>query len=407
MAVLACVLLGAFLTAAQAAPADGVKQKEENSSDTSKEVSDTGTGHTGKYDGTFNVPSAFSEDLISEDDLYQLAAGLSTTRTFDAIDGILGSNFYYVAVESPNSPGKSISNAIVGLALAFAIIYGFIHAFQVFSRGELNLDMGVKIAMTFVLSFLFVLYCNDIANVLDRLGLGIVGAVRNTMYETVETTSDEEDSALDSILEIGEDSFKIKQTEYTLRSGIQGIAGATAVHIAANVFKKLVSSSTRLLGSLTGQEEQLDAINEKAEDAIDFLDPLSGMRSVIIGLFLQILNQLLLYAISAAAFGLYFSFALRRAFLPFAVAEVTAEGLRSPGIQYIKVYFSLYLEFAYFYIIAALANLMENFALNSPADSRSTNTILGIFGAILCIRAAATAALRKSSEFAKSVVGVH
>jgi len=380
-AILVCVFLAVFLSVAQAAP-DSVSSSS-----------------NGSNDGSFHVPSTFSEDLLSDDDILQLVGSFTVTKTFTTIDGILGSNFYYVAVERADSPGKKISNAIVGLALAFSLIYGFIHAFQIFARGELNLDMGVKIAMTFVLSFLFVIYCNDIANVIDRLGLGIVSFVRDQLYvEEVEeevNTPEQADAKAkqesDTIIKIGQAMYSVLNPGKTIEAHF------------------VVKTANKLLNTLKERFDntKIDNVTEDVENVIDYADPLTGMRSVIISLFLQIINQLLLYGIAAAAFGLYISFTLRRAFLPVAVAEVTSEGLRSPGVQYIKIYFSLYLEFAYFYIIAATANLMETFAYNSVSDSRATNTILGVVGALLCIRAAVMASLRKSSDFAKSVVGVH
>ena len=374
-AILVCVFLAVFLSVAQAEP---------------------------KSTGNYNVPSTFSEDTLSEDDLYGLVGSISTTDTFDAVDRILGAGFYKEFVTAPNAPGKRVSDAMVGIAIVFSIIYGFIHAFQIFSRGELNLDMGVKIAMTFVLSFLFVIYSNDIANVVDKVGYALKDYVATVIrveipFEDPEGEQEEQsDSEEISVLDQG---IKIHGIIY----------GAThPFDIRSNKLKIL----SKMVGWIKDKyEETTGNINntlETAEQAIDFMsDPLAAMRSIIVSMFLQILNTLLLYAIAASAFGLYISFALRRAFLPLAVADVTAEGLRSPGVQYIKTYFSIYLEFAYFYVIAALSTLMENYAFANINEAAKTNSIFGAVGAVICIRLAVSAALRKSSEFAKSVVGVH
>ena len=294
--------------------------------------------------------------------LYYATNAASTLKT---VKSIINSGFYQTIVigdENHPTPANAIMNGIKAVALGFTIVYGFIHAFKVFARGELNLDMGVKMIIVFVLSFLMVTYVDEMLTVVDDLGSSVLNMATADIEASVELNT---------------------------QSGAETIA-----QNIVNEYEEKQNGG--VLGFFQGV---WDGIQNLKESILTMLQSGSGL------LVMKISLQFLIYAIAGACFGLYISFCLRRAFMPLAVADVVAEGMRSPGIDYIKTYFSLYLEAAYFVLIAAITTMMESYAYAFPDMSSQTNTVFGSFGAVVCIRGAATMALRKSSEFARAVVG--
>lgn len=303
----------------------------------------------------FNVPVTLDTDLISDSDLVSIISGLDPMDTFNSINNILSSGFYEKMIASDEAPGRIVLTFITWLAIGIALIYGIINTIRIVSRDEANLDMIRRIAATFIISFLCIFFADKIAGLIDNLGQQVVIGVEGSLSEKI-TKSD-----IDSVLE----EYKNSYMEYDMDSGQQYVA------------------------SSTGQ------------------DVFSSIKSFFVSIVLSFITQILVYSICCCCFGLYFAFCMRRVFLPLAVASVSIDGFRSPGIQYLISYFGLYIEMAYFYVVAYAASLMENYAVNNASTAAAlSNTVFRSLGAILCIRAAARTALSKSGEFAQKVVGV-
>ena len=77
---------------------------------------------------------------------------------------------------------------------------------------------------------------------------------------------------------------------------------------------------------------------------------------------------------------IYIEIAVRSAFFPLAVADITGQGLRSPGMSYIKRYFGCYIQGGCCLIIAAICNLIVNRLM---AGFGSNGVIESIFELIL------------------------
>lgn len=93
-----------------------------------------------------------------------------------------------------------------------------------------------------------------------------------------------------------------------------------------------------------------------------------------------------------AAFSILFELGIRRVFMPFAVSDIISEGLRSPGIRYLKRYLAVYIKMCLCLVICALIRVFLTAA--------SGNVIM-----ILATYFTALSLMFKTGEYANDIVG--
>ena len=370
---------------------------------------------------TFYVDAGFSVNELVDDDVYSAVASEQAGNAFTTITGILNAGFIDEVLTDGTDSKGSVSTSIVNLVLnivkgfgiALALVYAFIHFFQILARGELKLEAVLKVAIPFFIALILILKCNALLTVVDNLGMTVVDNIAYTIQEEqlqmqIDSIESSSDSDTEGVVYKSPEESTGKSGDYGYYHKDGWADGGTYfwyVNLEGEIIESKVGSVSLGAGTVldftSSGELSFGETSTAAKSSA-----IKSSNSWLTSFFLKILNTLTLYAIAAASFGLIFSFGMRRAFFPLALADVSGEGLRSPGFNFIKAYFALYLEMAYFYIVALISVLMEAYAQANAYAASQTNTVLGTFGAIICIRTATAAALRKSSEISKTVLGI-
>lgn len=92
---------------------------------------------------------------------------------------------------------------------------------------------------------------------------------------------------------------------------------------------------------------------------------------------------------------------IRRAFMPFAVADIGAEGIRSKGFRYLKLYLSVYFQQAIILAACLILSALTTAVMSSMASEGGMNTIINI----LALNLAGCFVMFKSTSWASDVVG--
>lgn len=117
------------------------------------------------------------------------------------------------------------------------------------------------------------------------------------------------------------------------------------------------------------------------------------------------IQNFLLFAFS---FGLFFEIAIRKCFMPIAVANIFGEGFRSSGARYIQKYFATCLRIAILIMIAQMAQIVQWEMLLSTDVGGGSWANISNFKIIplIAVPAAAHILYGKASSFAEEIVGV-
>lgn len=129
---------------------------------------------------------------------------------------------------------------------------------------------------------------------------------------------------------------------------------------------------------------------------------------VILAYFLCGIQNFLLYGFS---YGLFFEIAIRRCFMPIAVANIFGEdGFRGSGARYIKKYFATCLRISLLILISQMAQIVQwQVCLYKPeilGNSALNIANIPIF-TVLAVPVAAHTLYGKASSFADEIVGVN
>lgn len=137
-----------------------------------------------------------------------------------------------------------------------------------------------------------------------------------------------------------------------------------AVSVLVIVYIDDILSAIDQLGTYIGTLIQEAIANPDDTDAItrdQLIEAICGDSSPgliktlggIFQLFLPwVMQKLVVLAAKIASYSILIEIAIRRAFVPIAVAEIAGEGMRSPGIRYLKRYLALYIRIAIMVVIA-------------------------------------------------------
>lgn len=97
--------------------------------------------------------------------------------------------------------------------------------------------------------------------------------------------------------------------------------------------------------------------------------------------------------------------AIRKIFVPLAVADIYKEGLRSPGMRYLKRLFAVYIKLAVCCIVTIVVNVLTVCLLSSDSPVNGVSATLSYLFSVVTINFTAVGLMFKGSEIANDIVG--
>lgn len=273
-------------------------------------------------------------------------------------------------MEASNSPVKAGREIIMAFGVVFVIFYGITEMLKMLKNEDgAPVELILRVLILTVVGVMFVIYIYDILTLIENLGHELVSGIRDSVagYEYTTVTYQKIDIP-EATLEAASEVTWFDEVKFWFKSTFDSIG---------NWFKDIV-----------------DGIK-------------SSIYSGIIKLFANIGLTFTFYTIIASAYGLLFEMVLRKMFMPIAVADLMADGMRSPAVRYLKSYFAVYIRIGMFYVLVQLCLFMEKWAeqLANYDIAKSINTVLGPIGVCICARMATKALLNATGGLAKEVIG--
>lgn len=203
-----------------------------------------------------------------------------------------------------------------------------------------------------------------------------------------------------------------------IEKGMEGPQAVMKVLVEIGMAGTFVVLLDKILGALTGIGVQLigyvssdmdaEAIDELVTSILvdgcgldsDGTDNIGLVVAAFLKLAVPIIMSLLIFAASGlAVIQTVIEIFLRRLFAPIAVVDIYQEGLRSPGVRYLKRYFATFVKL----MIIAVVGTMTPTLIGYIAEEMS-NVIL--FMLLICtINLSAIGLMFKAGEIANDVVG--
>ena len=112
------------------------------------------------------------------------------------------------------------------------------------------------------------------------------------------------------------------------------------------------------------------------------------------------------------AFSLLIEIGIRKAFAPFAVCEIYGEGLRSPGVRYLKRFLATFLKVAIALLTCYLGSVLTAIAITDNLTNVAGNGLNGIVETlqflfrVIAINFTVIGVIMKGGEYANDIVGV-
>lgn len=131
------------------------------------------------------------------------------------------------------------------------------------------------------------------------------------------------------------------------------------------------------------------------------------MESVMILIIPWILSLLMCVVAQFIAFSILIELGVRKAFAPFAIVDIYSEGMRSPGVRYLKRYLATFLKIAICLIVCYFGvELMGISAEENIANFDSLGDCLQYIFRVIAINFTVLGVMAKAGEYANDVVGV-
>lgn len=236
---------------------------------------------------------------------------------------------------------KPIATAVKGLALFMVVMYSFLALFKELQRGDGSFEIWSKCLVMLAFGMITVLNWEPIINALETLGIFI----KNQVINALGSISADSSTDFNILTSWFDSTFPEKQT------GIPSVLGS--VELFAIIF---FSEFPLMLGR---------------------------------GVLLTILIELV----------------VRKAFFPLAIANVCGNGMRSPGVAYMKKLLALYIRIAICFVIAFLGNIIVGAIMTTPISGTKSSEFLQIvcMGVVYLTCARLYAA---TSSIASQIVGM-
>ena len=351
-----------------------------------------------QFDGIVSILAEQDEQLskityiIAPGQLVDEWEGTSGTKT-------IGDELLYEK-DSPAHKGVGITS-VIGMMLL--LVYGIIQIVKIAKDEKGSIESWLQLAIVLVLGIMALSYGGEILSFLDRLGLKLFSGIQKSI---VGDTSIAEQYSSD-----------YQQMWEAAKEGLD--AGKEETYDTGNV---------NWVYSFVGNTLQ---------------NVVNSTSNFLVGTIFKVLMYFTYYSIMVGVYGLLFEMVIRRIFAPIAITGIAVDGLRSPGVRYLKNYFSLYIRLAMFVVIISLSCKAASWAMSSKGWASTsqvfgenkyfweqakdeTQTFVGrtvlwgggnllnnltlrpIINKVLtinCIRAATKALMNSTAQIAKEVVG--
>lgn len=129
------------------------------------------------------------------------------------------------------------------------------------------------------------------------------------------------------------------------------------------------------------------------------------IKSVMILIIPWILTLIMQVVAQFIGFSLLIELGVRRAFSPVIVAEIYGEGMRSPGVRYLKRYLATFIKIAICLIVCGLGLELMGVALNEMSSSGSLLAALQYVFRVIAINFTVLGVMAKTGEYANDIVG--
>lgn len=306
----------------------------------------------------FSIPVQGNYDDIME--ILQGTSGIITS-TVGSGDGEDKSGYraIYSAIANPTNNGSTIGggnqgltiNSIVtGTSLAIAALSFISCIITLASRALEKIDKGqdqdrvaVEAIIWIVITAIIILNINTIITVIMKLGTVIVDLIAGSAMST-EMAENMEDAA-------------------------------------TNILHVIYSDNSISKGSETG-----------------FIAWIKASGSLIVP---NITNKLIIIATKFAVLSVIIEIGIRRIFAPMAVADIVAEGVRSPGMRYFKKFLAAYLKMGVMVIISELCGVV----LYAVITNGSTGG-LSLLIDVVAVNFTAVGVIFKGGEYVNDALGV-
>lgn len=273
-------------------------------------------------------------------------------------------------MDGNNAPAVVTKDITTAIGIVLVIIYTIFQVMKSLQRQDQSIESLFRILLITFAGILLVIFSYEIMGLIDRLGyifqVGVRNAVAGSKYEKVE----------------------IPLKVVPKQEAVEG--------------EGLIKGIARWIGNIG------IGLENAGNWALHLLKSVWGWAySGAVKFFTNIGLAITFYAILGSAYGLLFEFVVRKIFMPIAIADVMAEGVRGPGVRYLKNYFGMYLRIGMFFIILYMLLFCQGWLTDqyNHHAARQVNTIMGTFGVMICVRGAAKSLMNASGGLIKEVIG--
>lgn len=139
-----------------------------------------------------------------------------------------------------------------------------------------------------------------------------------------------------------------------------------------------------------------------------YVGGLNWFKAVAILLVPWVLSFLVTIGGYFVVFTILFELMLRRLFTPFAIADIYGEGLRSPGMRYLKKYLAIFLKIAVVLATCYLIGICQTIVVPDTTKTKVLDDLKSVIGFILMVLAinfSGIGIMLKGGEIANDIAG--
>ena len=291
------------------------------------------------------------------------------------------------AVSGAQDTFNQLANIVVTIASGLIMIYMVIYIIKESMRGDPTFDFWIKVFFMFALAFLFTTHWNVIMTKIADVGKAIVDQFNVEEMKI----------------------YNSKKLQYNAEA-LAGLEWMKTGNMISEMPEKIddkffnaYKNARENPNDMAAQQNLSTQIGNVTKNYITdnswskYLE-LSGLEDFIFklaqfGLNIAIDGQILFIALQLL---------LRKLFAPIALADITVEGVRSPGVRFLKRYFALYLQCAIILMLSMVMLWMTKaIVLNSDVIGAFNMRIVVL---MICLTTF-TASITQSGNLANELVG--
>lgn len=195
--------------------------------------------------------------------------------------------------------------------------------------------------------------------------------------------------------------------EAITRGLMEFFVAAFIIMNVADLMDAIGNAGTAIAGYFTGGgNANITGVDPEALLTALTGDPSGGvtwrMEANVYLLLPWMLSMIIVVATKFAVIQIVLEIIVRKIFAPMAVADIYHEGLRSPGMRYLKRYLGAYLKMA---VCAAVCVIIPTLMTVSPNTGGGAKAAFNYMFSIVAINFAAVAMMFKAGEITNDVMG--